>query len=102
MALDPNNIQATMNVLARQVLGNVAAQTFAPCATPGCRAMSLGWTCADCGEVVCNSHGFATLALKPQVVCARCVAKSVPPASGGVSGGVEDAVRDAKKKRRHK
>ena len=94
MALDPTNIQATMAQLARQVIGNVAAQTFAPCATAGCGAMSLGWTCAECGGVTCNSHGFATLALKPVVLCAGCVSKSI---SGG---GMEDAARGKKKRGR--
>lgn len=98
LSFDPTNIQATVARLARQVLGNVASTAFEPCGTGGCGAMSLGWSCADCGKPVCNSHGFATLSLKPEIVCVECVALGAPVGAGGIG----DAVRGAKKKRRRK
>lgn len=97
LSFDTANIQATVARLARQVLGNVASTAFEPCGTGGCGAMSLGWSCADCGKPVCNSHGFATLSLKPEIVCAGCVALTVP-----AGAGIGDAVRGAKKKQRRR
>ena len=97
LSFDATNIQATMARLARQVVGNVASQAFEPCGTAGCTAMSLGFACADCGRPACNSHGFATLSLKPEIVCAACVAQTLP-----AGGGIGDAVRGAKKARRRK
>lgn len=98
LSFDTANIQATVARLARQVLGNVASTAFEPCGTGGCRAMSMGFTCADCGKPVCNTHGFATLSLKPEIVCVECVALGAPVGAGGIG----DAVRGAKKKRRRK
>ncbi len=97
LSFDATNIQATMARLARQVVGNVASQAFEPCGTAGCTAMSLGFACADCGRPACNSHGFATLSLKPEILCASCVAQTLP-----AGGGIGDAVRGAKKARRRK
>jgi len=97
LSFDTANIQATVVRLVRQVVGNVASTAFEPCGIAGCMVRSLGWSCADCGAPVCNSHGFATLSLKPEVLCVACVPRA-PSAAG-----VEDAIRSGvKKKRRNK